>query len=78
LSSLEGGTVTLVLETLRGDESLDFGGLGVGLLALALGLDFSSDNVLADLFCPSMISFSKVFLLVCLVFHLLDHYHCSL
>jgi hypothetical protein len=49
LAALEGSAVTLVLETLRGDESLDAGSLGVRRLALPLGLNLSSDNVLADL-----------------------------
>ncbi len=42
--------MTLVLETLGSDESLDLGGLGVGGLALALGLDLAANDVLADLF----------------------------
>lgn len=41
--------MALVLETLGSDQSLDLGGLGVGRLALTLGLDLSSDNVLSDL-----------------------------
>ena len=52
LAALEGKTVTLVLETLGGDQSLDLGGLGVRLLALTLGLDLAADDVLADLFIP--------------------------
>jgi hypothetical protein len=48
-SSLEGNAVALVLETLGSDESLDLGGLGVGLLALTLGLDLAADDVLANL-----------------------------
>lgn len=44
--------MTLVLETLGGDQSLDLGGLGVRLLALTLGLDLAADNELADLFHP--------------------------
>jgi hypothetical protein len=47
-SALEGDSVTLVLETLGSDESLDLGGLGVGLL-VALGLDLAADDKLADL-----------------------------
>lgn len=50
LAALEGKTVTLVLETLGSDQSLDLGGLGVRLLALTLGLDLAADDVLADLF----------------------------
>lgn len=42
--------MALVLETLRSNQTLDLGGLGVGLLALALGLDFATDDELADLF----------------------------
>jgi hypothetical protein len=49
LAPLEGSAVALVLQTLRGDQPLDLGGLGVRLLALTLGLDLSSDDVLADL-----------------------------
>lgn len=41
--------MALVLKTLRGDEPLDLGGLGVGLLALALRLDLTADDVLAEL-----------------------------
>ncbi len=41
--------MTLVLETLGGDETLNLGSLGVWLLALALGLDFTSDDELTDL-----------------------------
>lgn len=50
LPSLERDAVTLVLETLGSDQSLDLGGLGVRLLALLLGLDLSSNDVLADLY----------------------------
>lgn len=41
--------MALVLETLGRNQTLDLGGLGVGLLALTLGLDLATDNVLADL-----------------------------
>ena len=51
LAPLECGTVALVLQTLGSDQALDLGGRGVGGLALTLGLDLSSDNVLADLGC---------------------------
>lgn len=57
LASLESGAVALVLQTLGGDQPLDLGGLGVRLLALTLGLDLSSDDVLADLDRRSEISF---------------------
>lgn len=49
VATLEGQTVTLVLETLRSDQTLDLGGLGVWLLALTLGLNLTTDNKLADL-----------------------------
>lgn len=49
VAALESQTVALVLEALGGDEALDLGGLGVWLLALALGLDFTTDDELADL-----------------------------
>jgi hypothetical protein len=49
LAPLEGSAVALVLQTLRSDQPLDLGGLGVRLLALTLGLDLSSDDVLADI-----------------------------
>lgn len=43
--------MTLVLKALRGNKTLDLGGLGVGLLALTLRLDFATDDELADLDC---------------------------
>ena len=49
LAALECDSVTLVLETLRGDETLDAGGLGVGFLAFAFGLDFAADDEFANL-----------------------------
>jgi hypothetical protein len=51
LATLESSAVALVLETLGSDQTLDAGSLGVGLLALTLGLDLATDNVLADLDC---------------------------
>jgi len=41
--------MTLVLETLGSDETLDTGSLGVGLGTLLLGLDLAADDELADL-----------------------------
>ncbi len=41
-----------MLQALGSDQALDAGSLGVGLLALALGLDLATDNVLADLLFP--------------------------
>ena len=46
-SALECDPVTLVLKTLWGNETLDFWCLGVWLLALSLGLNFSSNDELA-------------------------------
>ena len=48
-TTLESHEMALVLETLRSDETLDTGGLGVGFLAFGLGLDFATDDELADL-----------------------------
>ena len=39
--------MSLVLQALRGDESLDLGGLGVGLRAFLLGDNFTSNNEFA-------------------------------
>lgn len=50
LAALDGKAVTLVLEALGGDKALDAGSLGVRLLALALGLNLTANDVLADLF----------------------------
>ena len=41
--------MTLVLEALRGDETLDAGGFGVGFFAFAFGLDLAADDEFADL-----------------------------
>ena len=49
MTALECDPVALVLQTLGSDEALDTGSLGVWLLALALWLDFTTDNELADL-----------------------------
>jgi hypothetical protein len=49
VAALEGQAVALVLETLGGDQALDLGGLGVWLLAFALGLDFTTDDEFTDL-----------------------------
>ena len=38
-----------MLETLGSNQTLDARSLGVGLLALALGLDLAANDVLADL-----------------------------
>ena len=49
LTTLECNAVTFVLETLRSNESLDLGGFGIWLLALAFRLDFATNNEFADL-----------------------------
>ncbi len=49
LEALEGSAVALVLEALGGNQALDLGGLGVGLLVLTLGLDLAANDELADL-----------------------------
>ncbi len=49
LAALERNAVALVLQALRSNQTLDTRSLGVWLLALALGLDLTTDNVLADL-----------------------------
>jgi hypothetical protein len=41
--------MTLVLQALRSNEALDLRSLGVWFLALALRLDLTSDNELANL-----------------------------
>ena len=51
LAALEGHSVTFVLEALRGDETLDAGGFGVGFLAFGFGLDFAADDEFSDLGC---------------------------
>lgn len=56
IATLECDPVTLVLETLRGNETLDLGSFGVWLLALTLGLDFTTDNEFADLFQASSVA----------------------
>jgi hypothetical protein len=49
MTALECDPVTLVLETLRGNQTLDLGSLGVWLLALALRLDLTTNDELANL-----------------------------
>ena len=41
--------MTLVLETLGSDETLDARGLGIGFFAFAFGRDFTADDEFADL-----------------------------
>lgn len=49
LATLQSDQVALVLQALRGDEALNLGSLGVGLLALALGLDLPTNDVFPDI-----------------------------
>lgn len=46
-SSLQRNAVSLVLHSLRGDESLDLGGLGVWFGTLLLGDNFTTDDEFA-------------------------------
>lgn len=48
-TALERDSVPLVLETLRSDETLDAGGLGIWFRALLLWLDLTADDEFADL-----------------------------
>ena len=48
-TTLECDPVALVLETLRGDQTLDTWSLGVRFGAFFLWLDFTANNVAADL-----------------------------
>ena len=49
LPALQSHAVTLVLQTLRRDQALDLGCLGIWLLVLAFRLDLAADDILADL-----------------------------
>lgn len=49
MTTLQRNPMSLVLQTLRGDEPLDLGSFGVRLLALALRLHFTADHEFADL-----------------------------
>lgn len=49
VAALQCNAVTLMLETLRSNETLDLGSLGVWLLALTLWLNLTTDNELADI-----------------------------
>jgi len=48
--------MSLALETLRSNETLNLGGLGVWLGTLLLGLDFTADNKLANLESEKIVS----------------------
>jgi len=48
-AALECDAVTLVLQALRSNQTLDLRSLGVGLLALTLGLDLTANNEFADI-----------------------------
>ena len=69
-TTLDCHQMTFVLETLRGDETLDSGSLGIWFLSLGLRLDFAADDEAADLviiavsihpflksrFCPALVN----------------------
>ncbi len=42
--------MTLVLQPLRGDQTLDAGSFGIGLFAFGFRLHFAADDKFADLF----------------------------
>ena len=46
---LESQAMTLALEDDRGHKALDLGGLGVGLLLGVLGLNLTTDDILANI-----------------------------
>jgi len=48
-TALDGYVVTLALETFRSDQTLDLGGLVLGLLPPFLGWEWATDNVLPDI-----------------------------
>ena len=48
-TTLESHMVTLMLETLGGDETLDTGSFGVWFLSLALRLNLAADDEATDL-----------------------------
>ena len=61
LAALERDAVALVLQTLGSDQTLDARSLGVRLLALALGLDLATNDVLADLYAGRKLDISLHF-----------------
>jgi len=62
LAALQRNTVTLVLEALRSNQSLDPGSLGIWPLSLTLGLNLTSNDVLTDLLSQRKSSISLCFL----------------
>ena len=46
-SSLQGDSVSLVLQSLRGNQSLDLGSLGIGLCTFLLGDNFTANDKFA-------------------------------
>jgi hypothetical protein len=48
-SALKSLSVSLTLKSKRGDETLDLGSLGVSLLTLSLGLNLTTNDILADI-----------------------------
>ena len=56
MTTLERDEMAFVLETLRSDETLDLGGLGIWFLSLSLWLHLSADNEFADLYFITLVS----------------------
>ncbi len=56
MTTLQGDPMSLVLETLGRDETLDLWGLLVWFLAFALGLDFTADDEFANLLNTQVIN----------------------
>ena len=48
-SALNGLSTSLVLKSTGSDKTLDLGSLGVSLLAFSLGLDFTANDILANI-----------------------------
>jgi hypothetical protein len=61
-SALKSLSVSLALEGDGGDKTLDLGSLGEGLLTLALGLDLTTDDVLADIIILGQVLFVYIWL----------------
>ena len=54
LATLKSNTTTLMLETLRSNETLDFGGFGVWFFAFTFRLDFAANDEFANLYSSSI------------------------
>ena len=56
MATLKSHAMTLVLETLGSNETLDARSLGVWFLAFAFGLNFTTNDEFADLYSHKYIS----------------------